>query len=118
MHLNEQRSLLSLQFRESILAVSTALNAGYSVENAFIEAYHDMRKMYGDDAPITKEYQRIVLRLRDNEQIEDIVRDFGRRSGIEDINDFAGVFESAKRIGGDMTAIIKKASSGISEKIK
>ena len=117
MHLNEQRSLLSLQFRESILAVSTALNAGYSVENAFIEAYHDMRKMYGDDAPITKEYQRIVLRLRDNEQIEDIVRDFGRRSGIEDINDFAGVFESAKRIGGDMTAIIKKASSGISEKI-
>ncbi|MBO5550735.1 MAG: type II secretion system F family protein [Lachnospiraceae bacterium] len=112
-----RRSLLSMQFRESILAVSTALNAGYSVENAFIEAYRDMKEMYGDDAPITLEFYRIVLRLRDNEQIEYIIRDLGRRSEIEDINDFAAVFEAAKRIGGDMTKIIKKASANISEKI-
>ena len=115
---NDTRSLLAQQFRESILAVSTALNAGYSVENAFIEAYHDMHKMYGDDAPITKEYHTIVLRLRDNEQIEAIIRDFARRSEIEDINDFAAVFESAKRIGGDMTNIIKRAAANISEKIE
>ena len=112
-----ERALLSVQFRESILAVSTALNAGYSVENAFIEAYHDMKEMYGTDAPITREYHKIVLRLRDNEQIEYIIRDMGRDSGIEDINDFAAVFESAKRIGGDMTKIIKRASANISEKI-
>lgn len=112
-----RRSLLALQFRESILAVSTAMNAGYSVENAFIEAYHDMKEMYGDEAPITEEYHRIVMKLRDNEQIEYIIRDFGRRSGIEDIGDFAAVFESAKRIGGDMTKIIKRAASNISEKI-
>ena len=112
-----RKKLLSMQFRESILAVSTALNAGYSVENAFIEAYHDMKEMYGDDAPITREFYRIVLRLRDNEQIEYIIRDFGRRSEIEDINDFAAVFEAAKRIGGDMTKIIKRASANISEKI-
>lgn len=113
-----EKALLSIQFRESILAVSTALNAGYSVENAFIEAYHDMKEMYGDEAPITKEYHRIVLRLRDNEQIEYIVRDFGRRSGIEDIGDFAAVFEAAKRIGGDMTKIIRRAAMNISEKIE
>ena len=113
----DRRSLLSMQFRESILAVSTALNAGYSIENAFIEAYHDMKEMYGDEAPITREYHMIVQRLRDNEQIEYIIRDLGRRSGIEDINDFAAVFEAAKRIGGDMTKIIKRASANISEKI-
>ncbi len=112
-----RRSVLSMQFRESILAVSTAMNAGYSVENAFIEAYHDMKEMYGDEAPITEEYHRIVMKLRDNEQIEYIIRDFGRRSGIEDIEDFAAVFESAKRIGGDMTKIIKRAASNISDKI-
>lgn len=114
---NDRRSLLALQFRESILAVSTALNAGYSIENAFIEAYHDMHKMYGEDAAITKEYHTIVLRLRDNEQIETVIKDFARRSEIEDINDFATVFESAKHIGGDMTNIIKKAAANISEKI-
>ncbi len=113
----DNRALLALQFRESILSVSTALNAGYSVENAFIEAYHDMYKMYGSDAPITKEYHTIVFRLRDNEPIEAIINDFARRSKIEDINDFAAVFGSAKRIGGDMTNIIKHASANISEKI-
>ncbi len=113
----ENRSILAVQFRESILAVSTALNAGYSVENAFIEAYHDMKEMYGEEAPITEEYHRIVLRLRDNEQIEYIIKDFGRRSGIEDINDFAAVFEAAKRIGGDLTKIIRRAATNISDKI-
>lgn len=117
-HLADEKALLALQFRESILAVSTSLNAGYSVENAFIEAYHDMRKMYGDDAPITREYHRIVSGLRDNEQIEDIIREFARRSNIEDISDFAGVFEAAKRIGGNMTTIIKRAAANISEKIE
>lgn len=115
---NDRKKTLALQFRESILAVSTALNAGYSVENSFIEAWHDMKRMYGEDAPISEEYRRIVMKLRDNEQIEYIIRDFGRRSCIEDINDFAAVFEAAKRIGGDMTKIIKRASSNISEKIE
>ena len=113
----ERRKNLALQFRESILAVSTALNAGYSVENSFIEAWHDMKRMYGDEAMITEEYKKIVMKLRDNEQIEYIIREFGRNSGVEDINDFAAVFEAAKRIGGDMTKIIKRASSNISEKI-
>lgn len=115
---NNRKRLLALQFRESILAVSTAMNAGYSVENSFIEAWHDMKRAYGEEAPITEEYGRIVMKLRDNEQIEYIIRDFGRRSGIEDINDFAAVFEAAKRIGGDMTRIIKRAASNISEKIE
>ncbi len=113
----DSKRVLAMQFRESILAVSTALNAGYSVENAFIEAYHDMKEMYGIDAPITEEYHRIVMRLRDNEQIEYIIKDLGRRSGIEDINDFAAVFEASKRIGGDMTKIIKRAAANISEKM-
>ncbi len=112
-----RNNLLSLQFRESILSVSTALNAGYSVENAFIEAYHDMRSMYGEDAAITMEYRRMVMKLRENEPIEYIIKDFAMNSDIEDIYDFANVFEAAKRIGGDMTKIIKRAAANISEKI-
>ena len=113
-----ERSLLSMQFRESILSVSTALNAGYSVENAFIEAYHDMQDMYGEDARITSEYRKITARLRDNEQIEYILKDFAENTDISDISDFAGIFEAAKRIGGDMTRIIRQAASNISEKIE
>ena len=113
-----QRGELCSQFRESILAVATAMNAGYSVENAFVEASHDMRDMYGEDERICREYRRIVQKLRDNQQIENILMTFAYDTGVEEIRDFAGVFESAKRIGGDMTKIINKAASDISEKIE
>ncbi len=113
----KRRRELSGQFRESILSVSNALNAGYSVENAFIEAYTDMDEMYGKDAVITQEYRIIAERLKNNEAIEYIISDMSKRSGIEDIRDFADVFAAAKRTGGDMTKIIKRASSNISEKM-
>ena len=113
----KKKSELSGQFRESILSVSNALNAGYSVENAFVEAYSDMDQMYGDDAAITREYRIIAKRLKNNESIELIMADFAERSGIEDIKDFADVFSAAKRSGGDMTKIIKRAASNISDKI-
>ncbi len=115
--LEKRKKELSAQFRESILSVSNALNAGYSVENAFIEGYSDMQQMYGADAVITMEYRIMAKRLKNNESIEAIMSDFAERSGIEDIKDFADVFSAAKRTGGDMTKIIKRAASNISDKI-
>lgn len=109
---------LAAQFRESIQAVSTSLNAGYSVENAFVEAYGDMKQTYGEDAPIVIEYRRIAERLKNNEAIEVILKDFALRSGVEDIRDFSDVFSAAKRSGGDMGKIIRRASGNISEKME
>ena len=97
--------------------MSNALNAGYSVENAFLEAYSDMEDMFGSDAVITVEYRRIAKRLKNNEAIEAITGDLATRSGIEDIRDFADVFATCKRTGGDMTKIIKRAASNISDKM-
>ncbi len=114
---DKKRKELAYQFRESILSVSNALNAGYSVENAFLEAYSDMNDMFGRDAYITEEYRTIAKRLKNNEAIEIIIRDLAKRSGIEDINDFADVFAASKRTGGDMTKIIKRAASNISDKM-
>ncbi|MBO4375600.1 MAG: type II secretion system F family protein [Lachnospiraceae bacterium] len=114
---DKKRKELSYQFRESILSVSNALNAGYSVENAFLEAYSDMEDMFGKDAVITAEYRKMAKRLKNNEAIEFIVGDLAARSGIEDIRDFADVFAASKRTGGDMTKIIKRAASNISDKM-
>ncbi len=115
---DQRRKELAAQFRESIQSVSTALNAGYSVENAFVEAYGDMKQTYGEDAQIVREYRTIAERLKNNEAIEVIVADFASRSGVEDIRDFSDVFSAAKRSGGDMGKIIRRASGNISEKIE
>lgn len=113
----KKKKELSYQFRESIMSVSNALNAGYSVENAFLEAYSDMEDMFGSDAVITTEYRKMAKRLKNNEAIEIIMADLAARSGIEDIRDFADVFAASKRTGGDMIKIIKRAASNISEKM-
>ena len=107
---------LSLEFREAIMAVLSSLNAGYSVENAFIEAGRVMEGLYGESL-ITEEFRILTRRLRSNEALEKILLDLAWRSGIEDIADFAGVFSAAKRSGGDFTRIIRKAADSIGDKM-
>ncbi len=114
---NRQREL-TLQFREAISAVSASIGAGYSVENAFIEAGKDLRNLYPAKAPIVQEFAQIEGRLLANETIEQILMDLAKRSGSEDIRDFADVFITAKRSGGELPAIIRRTAGHIGDKIE
>ncbi len=109
---------LSIEFREAIMSVQSALNAGYSVENSFMEAAHDMELMYGTEAYISMELKILVRRLRSNESLEKILNDLGERSGIDDIREFAGIFAVAKRSGGNMNGIINRAVRMIGDKME
>ena len=48
-----QRKRLEEEFLMGMQSVSSALSAGYSVENAFSEALVEIRKLYGKEALIT-----------------------------------------------------------------
>lgn len=114
--LKKQARELSEQFKEAIMAVSASLGAGYSVENSFKEALRDLRNLYGENAVIVKEFENLTGRLAANETLEHILQDLSQRSGIEDISDFTEVFVTAKRTGGDLTAIIRRTAFHIGEK--
>ena len=43
---------LNLEFKDALISISSALNAGYSIENAFEEACKDLKLMYTEDALI------------------------------------------------------------------
>ena len=77
-----------------------------------------MEILYGKNGIIVKELRVLSGRLASNETLESILSDFSNRSAIEDINDFTEIFITAKRSGGDLNAIIRKASAHISEKIE
>lgn len=115
---NRRKKELSLQFRETILSVSASLNSGYSIENAFCEAGKDMEVLYGNNGIIVRELRILAGRLGANETLESILLDFSERSGLDDIRNFTDVFITAKRSGGDLNAIIRKASDHISGKIE
>ena len=50
--------------------------------------------------------------------MEELFIDLGKRSGVEDIENFAAVFYAAKRTGGDMTKVIQKVARMLGDKIE
>ncbi len=107
---------LEVEFREVILGVSANLQAGYSVENAFREAYRDIVLLYGSECVMAVELRLMFRRLENNEQLEQVLANLADRSGVQDIRDFADIFQIAKRGGGDMRGIIANTADIIGDK--
>ena len=111
-----RRERLIRQFKDMIDGVSTAMQAGYSAENAFRESYRDMLKLYGNESLIVSELESFFAKLDMGVALELILKDFAMRAGMEDITDFAEIFTIAKRNGGDMSDIIKNTVRIMKEK--
>lgn len=116
--IKEQQWQLNLEFKEGITSLSNALYAGYSIENAFLEAARDLTMLYGEEAFIIKEFQYISNQLRMNRTVEECLKEFALRSGVEDIGNFAEVFVTAKRTGGDIMGIIRNSSQNVAGRIE
>ncbi len=116
--IQDRKWQLNLEFRDSLLSITSALNAGYSVENAFEQASLDLKLMYNEDSLIVLEFESIVNQIKMNITIERILEDFARRTKLEDINMFSAVFSTAKRTGGDLIKIIRNTGNSIGDKIE
>lgn len=112
----KRKQELSMQFKDAVLSVSANQKAGYSVENAFREAYQDMRMLYGGDSPICRELHYIIKGLDNNMVLEKLLYELGVRSHVPDILQFADVFLIAKRTGGNMTEILAETADSIEQK--
>ena len=94
------------------------LQAGYSVENAFLESEKDMELMYGRHSLIGGELKFIRRGLQINITLEELLADIAGRSGCGDIAEFAQIFALAKRNGGNMTEIIRNSAGQIGKRIE
>lgn len=108
---------LTIQFKECILSAAASLNAGYAVENAFMESRSDMCLLYGEDSLINQELELIRRGLVINIALEEQLMDLAERSGSEEIGQFAQIFSIAKRSGGSIPEIIRVSSELIGQKI-
>ncbi len=114
----EYRDKLLRQFQDGILAISSALYSGYSIENSFFEARKDLSLLYDKKEPIMIEFSKIIRGLEANERIEKLLEEFAGKSGLEDVESFAAVFSTARQWGGDMSLIIRATADRISGKIE
>ncbi len=109
------REILS-EFMTGMQLVNASLQAGYAIENSFREAISELIKIYPEDSFIIVEFRYILTQTGVNVPIEALLLDLGHRTHIEDIRNFAEVFQTAKRTGGDMIAIIRNAVTSIQVK--
>lgn len=117
--IRKRKSELNLQFRDALYSLSSALNAGFSLENCFKAALKDLGFIYHDgEAYILKELELITRRLQLNIPIEDCLRDLAKRSGLEDISNFVNIVVICKKTGGNLIDVVTNSSAIISEKIE
>ena len=104
------------EFLDGMSFLQTSLQAGYAMENAFSQALNELRKIYDDDAFIMVEFHYIAVQIRMNVPVEELLLSLGRRSHTEDVRNFAEVYVTARRAGGDLIAIIRNTISGMRQK--
>ena len=112
-----QREYLE-QFKECILSVVSAVKAGYAVENAFAESVLDLEVLYGEGCGMAEEIRMVCREVRNNTPLEVALMDLGKRSGLQEVAEFAEVFSIAKRNSGNITQTIEMYSRMITDKLE
>ena len=106
--LRQKQEKLQLQFKELLLAVNTNMQAGYSIENAFLNSRRDMLQLFGSDSEIVKELEILKKGMGNGIPLSRLLKDLGERSGEGEIREFAEVFVTAGETGGRWNDIMKK----------
>ncbi|MBO7632158.1 MAG: type II secretion system F family protein [Lachnospiraceae bacterium] len=112
----KRRRLLASQFRDGMQCLLSSLEAGYSIENSVEAAVSDLRVMFDEKAPIVAAFRRMSYRLKNGEDPETVIREFGEHSGVEDIRNFSVVFTIANRAGGDIVHVIRSVNDTLYQK--
>ena len=99
-------------------AFNTSLGAGKNVVDSFHAVYEDLKVQYDEGAYILKELEVIISGMANNVDTEDLLADFGSRSGIEDITSFANVFKICYRKGGNIKDTIRSTHEILSDKME
>lgn len=109
---------LNTQFRDMLDGITTSIGAGNNVQNALQMVYSDLKVQYSEDAYILKELEVILSGIQSNFHIEDLLEDFGDRSGNDDIKSFANVFKISYRKGGNLQQILRNTHDILSRKME
>lgn len=105
------------QFRDLLDSLSASFSSGVNSSEAFKSAYTDMIQQHGESSIIAMEMKEILDGINQNYTISQMLCDFAERSGNEDIESFANVYQIAIEKGSDLKTVIRRTHSIISDKI-
>lgn len=115
--LKRKRSL-EAQFKDTLLSVQTNLQAGYSVENAFLESRGYIVNLYGESSGMAKELLRIQKGLANGNTLEQLLVDLGKRCPQSALEEFAAIYAIACKTGSGWSEVIGKIITGINTSVE
>lgn len=108
---------LKKQFCDFASALTNALASGMNMNDSLQAVYQDLLVQYSEDSYIVQEVLEIINGANNNIPVETMIEDFGLRSGVPDIVNFATVFATCYRTGGNIKSVVRRTTEIISEKI-
>lgn len=114
--IQKRQQQLQIEFKDALYSLVVSLRAGRSLERAFSAALEDMDPVM--TPYIYQEWKGIVEQLQVGFQVEEGLEDFGRRSGIEEIQSFARTIEVCKRTEGDMARVMENTIHLLQERME
>lgn len=109
---------LNNQFRDVLYSISSSIATGRHLPEALCEAKDHMILIYGEHGLIVQELIKIAQGFFESKDSEEqILLDFSKRTGLEDVANFVEIYFTCRSTGGDMEHVIIKAADSIMEKI-
>lgn len=115
--LKRRKNRLWMQFREALSALQVSISAGYSLENAILEARKDLERIYGKKGEMAIEFHYMEIQLEHGISIEKLLNGLARRSGIEDIHNFSQILIQSKKMGGNMRKVLQECITSMEEQM-
>lgn len=117
--IDKRKNQLTLQFKDMLYSLASALSVGKSVESGIQDALTDLRVIYPDpQTDILVELEYILRGVGMNNTVESMFSQFAERAHLEDIENFVDIFVTCKRTGGDLMEVMRSTSHTIGEKIE
>lgn len=112
-----QQQLLE-EFKIVLEQVESSLKVGYSPENSWRESLHEIRILEEKEGVMEKELTFFCNQLDNGRTLEEILLNFGERSKVKEIKEFASIFSMSVRGGGDLIKILENTVEILNKKME
>lgn len=115
--LEEKNNEFDVRFKEMLSALSSALRAGHSLENAFKDAENNLSLLYGKSDTFVRELSMMNRKVDMHIPIEEVFNEFSRRHPFEEVVMMSDILGFAKRLGGNYIENIQRTLEKINESL-
>ena len=112
------RRKMNREFKIALDSICVGIRAGYSAENALRSSIPELAGELPKDSEVLAAFRYMETQRRVSVPLEKLFWSFGRETGLEDIMNFAEVFQTARRTGGNLDEILEKTSRMLGEKLE